>query len=265
MATMPADETVPHRVDPTVWCVHSRRSPTASGPKAGHTPGSPGVIEDLHAWYGVARPSGMERPWTVLNMITSIDGSVSMGGTSGGLGNATDRRVLGALRSAAAVVLVGAGTASAERYGPPRKAGQRVAVVTNSGRLDPDIDLFTSGAGLAVTHEGTTVPTGIETIRAGDERVDLTAALRELRTIIPDGWAVVEGGPSLNGALLRLDLIDEINVTTAPFLAGGDSQRMITGAPETTNAYELVHQLVDSEQYVFSRWVRRDRDDRPLS
>ncbi len=69
-------------------------------------------------------------------MIASLDGAVAVDGTSGALGNANDREVLLTLRDLADVVLVGAGTASGEGYGPPRKPGLRIGVVTNSGQVD---------------------------------------------------------------------------------------------------------------------------------
>ena len=246
---------------PVVRCVYSR----PSGGAASHArPDQP--VRDLDSWYDVDRPPASGRPWMALNMVTSLDGSVVVDGASGDLGNATDRQILGALRSAAAIIVVGAGTARREGYGPPRKAGQRIAVVTKSGRLDAESPLFASGAGLAITHESADVPSGIEVVRAGGTEVDLAHALGQLRSRIPaGGWAILEGGPSLNGALLDLDLIDEVNVTTAPQFVGGDGQRMIAGAQETARPFELVHQLIDSEHFVFSRWVRRDRFDRQLS
>ena len=42
------------------------------------------------------------------------------------------------------VIVVGAGTVRDEGYGAPRKAGQRIGVVTRSGRLDYGSDLFSS-------------------------------------------------------------------------------------------------------------------------
>ncbi|HUG00192.1 MAG TPA: dihydrofolate reductase family protein [Ilumatobacter sp.] len=250
---MPPESSVNQHGEPTVWSVYPDSD----------VDGRRSRVTDLHAWYGVPRPTRHDRPWTALNMITSIDGSVAVDGTSGGLGNATDRRVLGALRSAASMILVGAGTAAGEGYGPPRKAGQRIAVVTNSGRLDANSQLFASGAGFAVTHADALVPEGIEVLRAGRDAVDLELALHQLTAMVPvNGWIVVEGGPSLNGALLASDLIDEFNLTTAPFMVGGDGKRATSGAPEMTRSFELAHQLIDSDRYLFSRWVRRDRGDR---
>ena len=69
-----------------------------------------------------------------VNMIASVDGATAVEGRSGGLGRRRRPAVFHVLRSLADVVLVGAATARAERYGPPRRAGQRIAVVTASGR-----------------------------------------------------------------------------------------------------------------------------------
>ena len=67
----------------------------------------------------------------------------------------------------------------AEHYGPPRKAGQKVAVVSRSAELDWTAALFTSGAGIAVLPEdGADVP--VPTIRGGRGDVDLAAVLRQL-------------------------------------------------------------------------------------
>jgi riboflavin biosynthesis pyrimidine reductase len=191
-------------------------------------------------------------------MITSIDGATAIGGRSGGLGNATDREVLSALRRAADVVLVGAGTARGEGYGAPRKPGLRVAVVTNSGRLDPDHPLFAGGAGFAVAPDAADVPPGIEVLRAGTAEVDLVGALERLRQFVPGAsFVTAEGGPRLNAALLGAGLVDELAVTTAPLLVGGPSGRLAVGAPESSQQFDLAHLLVDDEDYLFARWVRR--------
>ncbi|NUS42915.1 MAG: hypothetical protein HOQ24_04405, partial [Mycobacteriaceae bacterium] len=73
-----------------------------------------------------AYPEPLERPWLRLNFVTSIDGAVTMDGTSGGLGTDLDHRVFALLRELADVVLVGAGTVRAENYGGARPdAAQR--------------------------------------------------------------------------------------------------------------------------------------------
>ena len=76
----------------------------------------------LDELYGVTRSRVGDRPWVGLCMIASLDGTTVVDGRSGGLGNATDSAVLAALRRAADVIIVGAGTVRAEGYGPPRQA-----------------------------------------------------------------------------------------------------------------------------------------------
>src|SRR4051812_27008758 len=53
-----------------------------------------------------------------VNFVASLDGAVTLGGRSGGLGSPGDRRIFNLLRALSDVVLVGHGTASAEGYGP---------------------------------------------------------------------------------------------------------------------------------------------------
>jgi riboflavin biosynthesis pyrimidine reductase len=219
-------------------------------------PAGPTTVAEAYAGHRLRPPEG--RPWVALCMIASIDGATAVDGRSGGLGNATDRAVLVALRAAADVVLVGAGTAAGEGYGAPSKPGLRIGVVTNSGRVDPAHELFTSGAGFVIAPERAPLPDGVEVLRAGTDAVDLTSALARLTEVVPGAQRVsAEGGPQLNGALLDADLVDEIALTTSPRVVGGQSGRLAVGAGEQLNrTFELAHLLLDAEQFVFARWVR---------
>ncbi len=207
--------------------------------------------------YDVARPLPDRRPWIELCMVASLDGSTVVDGRSGGLSNPHDSEVFLTLRDLADVVLVGAGTARAEGYGPPRKAGQRVGVVSNSGRFDATSPLFTSGAGFLIVPESAPETT-IDTVRAGATSVDLGLAASMLSGVVAGAAFVhAEGGPQLNGALATADLIDELNLTLSPHLAGGAGPRLTVGGADLSSAFELAHVVVDEDSYVFSRWVRR--------
>jgi hypothetical protein len=59
-----------------------------------------------------------DRPFVRCNMISSLDGAIAVEGRSGALGGPADRRVFQVLRSLADVIVVGAGTAREEGYGP---------------------------------------------------------------------------------------------------------------------------------------------------
>jgi riboflavin biosynthesis pyrimidine reductase len=193
-------------------------------------------------------------------MITSLDGSATVDGTSGGLGNTNDRAILLTLREQADIVIVGAATARGEGYGAP-SGGVRIGVVTNTGRVDTESELFASGAGFVITSEATEVRDGVDTIRAGRTAVDLAAALGRLDEIAGDVSHVhAEGGPTLNSSLLELDLVDELALTIAPTMVGGSGPRVTGGDDQVIRRFDLAHLLVDDEGYTFGRWVRRRTD-----
>lgn len=101
-------------------------------------------------------PDTLDRCWVRANMIASIDGGATTGGTSGALGGAGDRALFSLQRQAADVVVVGASTVRIENYSgvqlsaaareARRQRGQAevppVAVITRTGRLDRDANLF---------------------------------------------------------------------------------------------------------------------------
>jgi riboflavin biosynthesis pyrimidine reductase len=193
------------------------------------------------------------RPWVIIGMVASVDGATALDGRSGGLGGPGDAQVFSALRAQADVILVGAATVRAERYRAPRRPGQRIAVVSRTGDVDPGTDLFPSGAGIAVVPEDTVVADGIPCIRAGTSSVDLTAALRQLDATV----VVAEGGPTLNGQLVAAGLVDEVCATVAPLLVGGLSPRLATGPSVVAPTPLVLAHLLEHDGELFGRWLRR--------
>jgi riboflavin biosynthesis pyrimidine reductase len=214
-------------------------------------------VQSIRNCYEVPRPNAPgDRPWIAVCMVSSLDGAIAVEGRSQGLSNSNDTQVLLTLRDIADVILVGAGTVRDEEYGPPRKAGQRVAVVTNSGRVDLRSALFTSGSGFLICPENLPeMP--VDTLRCGRDRVDLPLAVSRLKDLVPGVRLVqAEGGGMLNGALAAADLIDELNLTISPQLVGGVSPRLMT-TDAVQRKFELAHLLIDEQSFLFSRWVRR--------
>lgn len=209
--------------------------------------------------YGLARPTREHRPWIGVCMITSLDGSTAHSGLSGGLGNDGDRAVFAALRRAADAILVGAATARAERYRAPRSDAQRIGVVTSTGSVDRSTDLFPSGAGfLVMPEDGPPAPDAIDVVRAGIGQVDVGLAVQRLGEVMdPPAFVQVEGGPRLNGSMLDAGCVDELNLSLAPMLVGGDGSRLIAGAGETDERFQPAHLIADDDGYLFSRWVSR--------
>ncbi|NQW60961.1 dihydrofolate reductase family protein [bacterium] len=201
--------------------------------------------------YHVARQRPVSRPWVAMCMVASIDGSTVMTGGSAALSSAADRSVLLALRAAADDVVVGAGTVRAEGYGVPSKAGQRVAVVSHTGHLDFNIDLFTSGAGYVVAPmQAPELP--VETLRAGTNEVDMNIALQAMSC----NFIQLEGGAKLNALLTTADLVDEINLTISPQIIGGNGPRLTTNAPDLAQRFHLQHVLED-DGFLFLRYLRK--------
>ncbi len=63
----------------------------------------------------------------------------------------------------------------------------------------------------------------VDYVRAGsDGRLDLPAALAELRERFAVRTLLCEGGPHLNTQLLLSGLVDELFLSLSPTLAGGD-------------------------------------------
>ncbi len=213
----------------------------------------------LDALYGGPRQRVDGRPWVGVCMVASLDGSTVVEGRSGGLSNPNDTAVFKRLRQAADVVLVGASTVRLEGYGAPRKPGQRIGVVTASGNVDLDGELFASGAGfLIMPEDGPRPQAPVDVVRAGLGRVDLAAALRRLDDVIAAPTFVQsEGGPHLNGALLDADCVDELDLTISPVLCGGTGPRLTAGAAPTLTRFALAHLVVDDASFAFTRWVRR--------
>lgn len=74
----------------------------------------------------------------------------------------------------------------------------------------------------------------IDYLVAGDDYVDLRAALAELHARYGVKVVRVDSGGVLNGVLLRAGLVDEISILVAPALAGGTTPRSLFIAPDLT-------------------------------
>jgi riboflavin biosynthesis pyrimidine reductase len=218
--------------------------------------------------------------WVRANMVTSTDGAAYVDGRSTGLSGPDDKRIFGVLRALADVVLVGAGTARAEEYRPalrrPSLASLRegrpetppIALVTRSLGLDLASSLFTGtppdARTLVITCAASDAELRAETAKvadvivAGEETVDLAAALKELKA---RGMSRVlcEGGPHLLGDLAAAGLLNELCLSVSPTLAGPGASRIIAGQPSPARAMTLKHVLAGADCFLFSRYVTDDQ------
>lgn len=81
---------------------------------------------------------------------------------------------------------------------------------------------------------------GVGYFVAGDDHVDLGAALAHLGKRFGAGTVRVDAGGRLNGALLRAGLVDEISLLVSPVLVGGTSPRSFFRAPDLESADGLI-------------------------
>jgi riboflavin biosynthesis pyrimidine reductase len=233
---------------------------------------------DLTRCYGIPERDAGDRPFVRCNMISTLDGAVTLNGRSGNLGGTADRQIFQVLRSQADVILVGAGTVRAEGYGPVRLddelRGQRqgrgltpvppIAVVTRSGNLDWSSPFFTEAEERPIVLTTSDVDAGeqrrgeqvADFVVTGDDQVDPHRVLDQFKS---RGYrsVLLEGGPRLNADVVHAGLLDELCLTLSPRLVAGDGPRVLAG-PELPNSLDLdVVHLLEDGGFLFLRLAVR--------
>ena len=231
----------------------------------------PPVVEvDTDDAYRDSRPMVDNRPWLMINMISTIDGVTEVGGISGPLGGPGDKDVFGTVRTLPDVIIVGSTTAVAENYTPPsssvsskarRLSGgawpvARVAVVSRTLNFDLGLPLF--------ARQGQR-PIVVTTEDADPTRLRQVA---EHADVLQCGRVVVdfsEAGPSINGSLIAQDLVDEVLISISPRVGGGESGGIARGVVlDQLQEFVLRHVLTE-DHFLFLRYVRQTRDSQPHS
>jgi riboflavin biosynthesis pyrimidine reductase len=180
-------------------------------------PGPTTVEEQLDTY----RPWEEERegrPFVAVNFAATLDGRATIGGVSGPIGSKTDTAMLVGLRKRFDAVMIGAGTMRAERYADLEK--RLVVVTSGEGKLADLAQLL-----------GTLKAEGVRAV-------------------------ICEGGPRLHASLQAEGLVDELFLTIAPKLSGGEvAPRIIEGAlPEVVDLEPAW--LLESDGEIFARYRR---------
>jgi riboflavin-specific deaminase-like protein len=232
------------------------------------------TIEEQLAQLDLAGSASAERPYLATNFALTVDGQATISGRSGPIGSDSDTAMLVGLRRRADALMIGAGTMRAERYGPIRfdegvvtqrkrdGIAEQPLVVIVSGRLDLpwDASLFTEPEGnvlvcTAVEAEPPACEAAVELLRQPDG-IDLAALVRHLRSERGVRGLLCEGGPHLHAELIDKGLVDELFVTRAPKLAGGDGLGLAAGLPEIERPLELAW-LLEHDGELFARYRAR--------
>jgi riboflavin biosynthesis pyrimidine reductase len=235
---------------------------------------------ELPELYGY--PAELNRTWLRANFIASLDGGATFSGKSGRLGGAGDRAVFNLLRELADVILVGAGTVRAEDYSGARLTvaqrqdrqarGQcevpQLAIVTRSGRLDRDMPVFTRtevpplvctcAAVADQTRRG--LADLADVVECSDDDPAQVDEASVLAALADRGLyrVLTEGGPTLLGSFVARGMLDELCLSIAPSLVGGQGGRIAAGPGQLLTAMRCAHILADDDGYLYTRYVKAD-------
>ena len=220
----------------------------------------PGTVDSAELLHDLGLPARAhaDRPWLVTNFATTVDGRAALDGRSGAIGDDGDMEIFRRLRTQVDALLVGTRTLAIEGYGPavkrPELRAQReelglapvplLATVSRSGELPLEIPLFADPDARVVVFTTAAAPAPdcaaqVELVRLDPAELTLTTALRRLRADHGVRALLCEGGPTLMGALLAEQLVDELFLTLAPQLAGGGTAPTLAMGPGLPEAGAL--------------------------
>ncbi len=229
----------------------------------------PGELDDAGLAEAYRLPPGRSLR---VNFIPSLYGAVTVGGVSEGLGSPGDKRIFDLLRALADAVLVGHGTAAGEGYGPitaatrvgrlraelGRPGTAPIAVVSRRASLAPgdrlavpSTILITCAAADAGRRQAL-ADAGVDVLVCGDDDVDLPSALDRLAERGLE-QVLCEGGPQLLHAAVTAGVVDELDLSIAPQLVGGEA-RLLQSRLVAPARLDL-RQLLEEDGMLFARYA----------
>jgi riboflavin-specific deaminase-like protein len=197
-------------------------------------------------------------------MVATVDGRAAVNGSAVGIGSPADKHLMRELRAEADVVLHGAGTVRADPLSarvPPELAAQRQergltaqplgAIITRSGNLPRHHPYYESATVIYITSDK---PMVIDSETTEVCRVaSVAAAIEDLRRR-GVRRILCEGGPTLNTSLLQQNLVDEIFLTIAPKLLGGEDPLTIVKGPSLDTIHLELRSLVELDGELFLKY-----------
>ena len=110
-------------------------------------------------------------------------------------------------------------------------------IVSDKGKIDNRLNIFQSDISPIIIFSTTRMPRKYQealekkaTLHLSNaEHVDLAAALHTLRDKYKIRTVACEGGPTLFRSLLERGLVDQLNLTIAPYMFGGAKAPTLTG------------------------------------
>ncbi len=173
------------------------------------------------------------RPNVILAAAMTLDGKISTRSGDSRISSLADLKKLQRLRSGVDAIMIGRRTQLNDNPSltvRQSKGRNPVRIVVDSlARTSTNSKIFSAKGGNTIIAVSQSAPRarveklrlkGARVIRCGTEHVDLEKLLQTLRTI-GIRRVLLEGGGNLNWSMLVGKLVDEIQVTVAPFVVGG--------------------------------------------
>lgn len=217
--------------------------------------------ESIHPRPLLAEPSSTDRPYLAINMVATLDGRTALNGSAVGIGSAGDKHLMRELRAEADVVMHGAATVRADPLSarvPHDMSATRLArgltaqplgvIITRTGNLPAQHPYYESATLIYVT-TSRSVPVEGPNV----EICHVDSLVRAIRDLGQRGVRRVlcEGGPTLNAGLFAAGLVDDIFLTIAPKLIGGDDPLTLIKGPGLGIIRLKLRSLVEREGEVF--------------
>ncbi len=226
-----------------------------------------------------------QRPFVIVTFAMTVDGKITTRNFSPvDFTSREDKQHLLRQRARGDAVLIGHSTLRQDnvRLGLPGSdlREERIArgqaayplrvIISNEGKIDSRLNIFQSEVSPIVIFSTTRMPRQFRcalmekaTLHlTKSPQVDLKEMLHRLRTEYKVRRLACEGGAQLFRALLERDLVDQLNLTIAPYLFGGADAPTITGLnkdflPRTVNCALTGMRVVANECFLTYRIKHR--------
>ena len=143
-------------------------------------------------------------------------------------------------------------------------------IVSNKGRIDDRLKIFQSDVSPIIIFSTKRMPPKNQEALSrratlhltGDREVDLVTMLETLRVQHRVRTLACEGGPTLFRSLLEQDLVDQLNLTIAPYMFGGVKAPTLTGLnreflPASIHCTLMSMRTIDDECFLTYRIKHR--------
>lgn len=211
----------------------------------------------------------MEKPFIFINSAMSADGKISTWQRKQvRISGATDFDRVDQLRATSDAVMVGIGTVLADDPSLTVKSAQRKAerkakglkenpirvVIDSQARTPIDADIFKKGEGQRIVVISSSAPyervealmTKARVIISGESKVDLPDAMEQLHSL-GIRRLMIEGGATINWAMLSSGLVDEIYTFVGNIIIGGKASPTLVDGEGFADTSTLPLELISAE------------------